>query len=441
MFDRNRAPARILVLGSALSLIALVTEVTPAGATVPATVVCGQTITHDTTLSGDVGPCAGDGVTVGADGITFNLNGHTIRGTAHSLAGFAGIRLQGRTKVTVTNGTVTGFDAGVSLMSSRQNTLVGLTVHDNIGPDDPDNAFFGDGIILMDSGNNVIKSNIVAHNGIFDGIGLLGEGSHDNDIVGNTITDTLGPSNLNPYGAGIYINPFTNIPPTGLNLLKGNNIVGNTVLRSAGTGIGTIDVSYTKIVGNTLDQDGLRNLFQGGIQAQLSLFSNSSDSHLVIAGNRVQRTGAVGIFTQGNYNQITGNASDYNGFTGYQVAANSTDLDNVVQGNSGTGNQQDGLDVNGMYSRVIGNYMVGNGLANIGNPSNGATDLFDDNYPTCGTNDWFGNTYTLADPPCTTDGGTFVPAPPTAAPTSVNATARRPEIIVPPLPAPRRISD
>jgi hypothetical protein len=48
-------------------------------------VSCGQTITHDTTLTVDLINCPGDGLVIGADNLTLNLNRHTIDGMVGQL--------------------------------------------------------------------------------------------------------------------------------------------------------------------------------------------------------------------------------------------------------------------------------------------------------------------------------------------------------------------
>ncbi|MBW3645926.1 MAG: hypothetical protein KY441_10540, partial [Actinobacteria bacterium] len=60
----------------------------------------------------DVGPCPGDGLIVAADGVVLDLNGHEVRGV-NGAEETAGVVLRRVSGVTVTNGTVTGFDAGV----------------------------------------------------------------------------------------------------------------------------------------------------------------------------------------------------------------------------------------------------------------------------------------------------------------------------------------
>ena len=80
------------------------------------------------------------------------------------------------------------------VLNGGQNNVVSrLTIRDNVGPDDYDTAELGDGLLLMDSAANTIVDNVITHNGIFDGIGVLGELADDNVIMRNTVEGTVGP--------------------------------------------------------------------------------------------------------------------------------------------------------------------------------------------------------------------------------------------------------
>src|SRR5215467_8835964 len=92
-----------------------------------------MTVTQNLTLADDIGPCPGDGVIIGADGVHLNLNGHTISGTFSHAGTAVGVRATGRQKVKISGGTITGFDAGVALISGSGNTVTGLTVANNVG--------------------------------------------------------------------------------------------------------------------------------------------------------------------------------------------------------------------------------------------------------------------------------------------------------------------
>lgn len=63
---------------------------------------------------------------IGADGVTLDPNGHRVFGT-EALGDGAGILVQGRTGVTVTNGTVSLFDAGVAILGGSGNRVVART--------------------------------------------------------------------------------------------------------------------------------------------------------------------------------------------------------------------------------------------------------------------------------------------------------------------------
>src|SRR5208337_5042768 len=84
---------------------------------------CDTTITTKTTLTADIGPCIGDGLTIGANGITLNCAGHTISGNIA-----VGINLTGLAKVKVENCNIVGFYDGFYISGSSGNTLSANTV-------------------------------------------------------------------------------------------------------------------------------------------------------------------------------------------------------------------------------------------------------------------------------------------------------------------------
>ena len=90
----------------------------PAGAT---HVECGDVITSDTTLDTDLLNCPENGVVIGAPDITLDLAGHLIHGPdPYPLRGWDappdGVsNREGHSNVTVKNGTIRGFQTGVSV--------------------------------------------------------------------------------------------------------------------------------------------------------------------------------------------------------------------------------------------------------------------------------------------------------------------------------------
>ncbi len=300
---------------------------TPAHAA--ATVACGQTITKDTTLTADVGPCQGDGIIIGADNIRLNLNGRRVLGNSDQGASgeFAGIRLAGRTGVTVTGhpgksgkkGTVSGFEAGVVIDGGSANTVENLTARDNIGRDDPFNAELGDGIVIFDSPSNRILNNVVVHNGIFDGIGVLGSASDNSIIQGNTVDDTVGPrpeegsSIGGPAGQGVIVNGADGATR---GQIAGTKIEGNTIRRSASAGISNINHVDASILGNTVEGNGLTNRAGNGIGIQAGLgFRVQFATRILVQGNEVHGNGENGILVRfgASENRIINNdAADNN---------------------------------------------------------------------------------------------------------------------------------
>lgn len=120
-----------------------------------AVVTCGQTITQNTVLTADVGPCPanlGNGIIIGADNITLDLNGHQVLGTPGLLNDAAGIYVFRRTGVTVKNGTVRDFDCGVAIEGGSGNTVTSIYAHDNIGGVGASRC--GEGVAILSSQNN-----------------------------------------------------------------------------------------------------------------------------------------------------------------------------------------------------------------------------------------------------------------------------------------------
>ncbi|CAN5248595.1 hypothetical protein BH24ACT1_BH24ACT1_03110 [soil metagenome] len=356
------------MLGLVLSLTALVG---PAAAT---HVGCGDVITQNTTLDSNVGPCTGTGLVIGADGVTLNLGGHRVFGTNQPGEG-PGILIEDRQNVSVANGTVQFFDAGVAILGGGSNRVGRIQALDNVGfgPD------FGDGIAVSDSADNLIVQNIVRGNGIYSGIGIFGAAS-----IGNVIDRNLVENNAiltSPTGPqqddGIRLEPFTSF----------NVVTNNRVYDNGLDGIAIFARSTDNVVRRN---DVRRNGAHGQVHRQgdgIAVFNRAERN--LIEDNRVFDNGANGIFLRG---PIT---------TGSGV---------VIPG--ATNNS------------VLNNFTGNNGP--IPGPGGPRFDLRDNN-PNCDNNTWFGNTYLTAFPACTTAGGS---GPPVAAASSEAsaATSAEPEV-------------
>lgn len=214
----SRRSLRLLAVPIALVGLTAAGLVSPAESA-PAPVKCGTVITQDTTLTADVGPCSQGGLVVGADDITLDLGGFAVVGRPNRTGDGVGILLEGRTGVTVGNGQVADYDAGVAIIGGSGNTVTGLLVKDNIGT--TKRGDFGDGIAVSDSDDNLVVANDVIHNGPFSGIALLGD-SDGNHLQDNAVSDNnLAFSALD----GIRVEG----PGANGNIVLGNTVAGNTL--------------------------------------------------------------------------------------------------------------------------------------------------------------------------------------------------------------------
>lgn len=247
---------RRIALGSAVSLFFLGTLVTSTVGTASANhvIACGSTITADTKLQANIGPCPdGGGVVVTGSGIDVNLNGYRVFSNSTlprnvgvgdngvwMPADVVGIKLVNATGTTVRNGTVSGFSAGVSIEGGSSNVVKNLTVQNNQGPcvSEDFSAFvpnsYGDGIAVFGSQNNQILHNIVRNNGPFSGIA----------VVANT---TLITKAVPPYPSG--------------NIIKGNLVADNDIcFADIGIRVEGPGATGTQVLSNEV-----RGSFQEGI--------------------------------------------------------------------------------------------------------------------------------------------------------------------------------
>jgi len=350
-------------LVATVAMTATMTATAATGSAQAVTVSCGQTITADTTLSFDVGPCPNGGIIVGADNITLDLGGHRIFGTTNPGDG-AGVYLLGRSGALVTNGSVSNFDAGVVIEGGSGNTVSKLRTFDNIGTG---STRFGDGIAIESSSSNKIAGVTAENNGPYSGIGLysLVDAQHPRSTTG----------------------PSTN------NVIQGNRVLNNVASRSGvpsetdNDGIrAEPEATGNFIIGNTVTGSGLDGI---------SLFRGSSNN--VVRGNTVEGSGffrtaarrgsGIILFNLANHNLIEGN-----------IVRNNADDGIVIRGPLGA--------TPGSTNNVIrGNQAFGNSAlpplpsATFGPPT---ADLQDRN-PQCDQNKWIGNHYGTAVPACVTN--------------------------------------
>ena len=335
-------------LAQAGVLIPLLLGTVLAGTSAAGHVTCGQTITQSTVLDSDVGPCPDDGIIVGANNITLDLNGHTVFGTPGPGDG-AGILLQSRTGVTVRNGRVAHFDAGVVIIGGSRNTITRITAQENIGTGATD---FGDGIALFGSSNNTIRGNTVQRNGPYDGIGLVG--NSDNNLVD-------------------------------ANTVQGNNIAFD----QAHTG-------HMGFPGGTMDDMGIRVEGPG--------VNNNTVSNNTVEGNGLEGI-LVFPFAPNSDNIVRGNIVRGNGFhnKGHRTGSGITTgaVRTLIERNFSQGNAASGIRVNSTNNTIRNNTAIQNAqLVNAGTAATGGAFDLMDTRPGCDANVWQANSFGTRNMPC-----------------------------------------
>lgn len=250
----------------------------------PVVLSCGATITEDTVLGADVGPCPSEGIIVAASDITLDLNGHEVFGigSAEVTHQAAGVWIREQTGVTVMNGTVRDFFHGVRILRGSDNTVRHVHAKDNT---------FGNGIVAESSGGNRIAGNTVVHNGGFSGVAVFGDPALSR---GNTIVDNVVARTTTTF-RGCHC---------AISLESGSNhvVTGNVVTRSVREG-----VMLFSGVTDTLVADNLVRANEGsGIRLRPGADRNT------LRGNKVSGNGAFGITVESTGNVITGNAAHGN---------------------------------------------------------------------------------------------------------------------------------
>lgn len=303
--ERGRAPRNRRLSAVAFAVVlasSLLSFTSPAQAS---HIGCGDVISQDTTLDSDIGPCPGVGLIVGASNITVDLGGHTVAGDPVARArgeirpgddtrDHPGLVLRGVTGVTVTNGTVTGFDAGVAVMGGGGNTIRDVTARDNVnyrlltGRDarpqdvDPDAGpfcTFGDGITTFNSSNNRIERNLLVGNGPFAGVSLVSN-SDDNVVSKNKIDD----------------NDLLNQTPEGDVTICGGLGVANQPMTTGrhvqdiGVRVEGPGAQRNLVEANRIRRSGLMGIMVHGNDTRFSPANN----HSVIRKNHISETAKIG---------------------------------------------------------------------------------------------------------------------------------------------------
>lgn len=245
--------------------LTLLTGIVAVGQAQAGHVSCGDTLTTNTTLDGNLNCATAPGLVIGADGITLDCAEFKIEGPGTATpccpTPDRGIELSGRTGVTVTNCRVKNFGAGFQIGRSSFNTFTNNRASNNgVG-------FNGVGFFLFGGSHNNTLTNNRANENVF-GFILSGVGGAPN----NTLTDNRANENTS-HGFVVENSPN--------NTLTGNRANKNGVLGFV--------VYLPSSVGNTLA--GNRANENGGDGFNLHRFASNN----ALTNNRANENGPVGF--------------------------------------------------------------------------------------------------------------------------------------------------
>jgi parallel beta-helix repeat protein len=289
--DRRSRLDPFVWIAIALTLLALLAFaftglVSPTKAKAQGGVYCGAYITQNVTLQHDLYGCVQGGIVIGKSGVTVDLNGHTITGLGEG----DGIAAAGVTGVTVKNGSVVNFEAGLRFAGVTRSL-----VHDTRFSLNSDASAWIEG----STGNKFLRLTMT-ENG--DG-GFRLIGSSKNRIAGSTI------SGASDAGVGME------------GLSSFNRLVRNKVTL-AGEGVKVDDGTGNRVFRNNLS-------YNGGAGVEIA-----ADAHQTrINENQTHFNGADGIFIEAIGAQVNRNNSGCNGGMGIKATQLAIGHDNVAGGN------------------------------------------------------------------------------------------------------------
>jgi parallel beta-helix repeat protein len=307
------APAALLLLAVMVAFAAAGPMAVGGGRALASHVSCGDTITSDTTLDGDLVNCPNRGIVIGADGITLDLNGHQIDGDGTPDAGCdpqreycdRGVLNDGHDGVTVRDGSVRDFAGGVVIKRARQNRVLNVSSSPN--------QFFG--FVIADSARSLVRDSSGDGNPARDGAGIGVFDSQRLRILENSFRRNA---------RGMHIEDSSDI------LIKGNGFS-----RNSGPGI-LMEADRNQVRGNRCLRNGVRN----GACVVVSPGSRN-----VIGGNRSFRDGGGILIEGGRGNLVARNVVARARRDGVRLGfdeppiggANNVVRRNVVRGSGGDG--------------------------------------------------------------------------------------------------------
>lgn len=215
-------------------------------------------------LTGDVGPCTTDGITITGAKVTLDLSGFAVHGNATdndaTPGSEIGVDLFGTaSQATIRNGSIDGFEGGIAAINNLKAKVTAVVVRDIVGvgvaiggdKTSVDNAVVagttGSGIVLNGTQVNVTNSQVVGADEL--GIDIVGDSS---TISGNDIAQS-GIDGIAVFGADATISNNTSTSNGDNGIWASGafaSLTDNEVIANADTGMRLIGDGTWKVTGN-----------------------------------------------------------------------------------------------------------------------------------------------------------------------------------------------
>jgi parallel beta-helix repeat protein len=341
----------------AVALLVAGAAVVGAGPAAARTLGCGEVITVDTTLDGDLVDCPDIGLVIGADDITLDLNGHTIDGDAVSpescpvegrVCDVGVDNSAGHRGVTITGGSIQQFTAGVVVTGGDDNTLRRLTIAQTTNEailvlrsartliegntiTDPGFAV----IVALESSDTVVSRNVASGNEE-EGILVGGTGI---SVRGNVVSNGANGVDVANGSSGVRVegNALRNVGDGVIVGVVSDTVVRHNAVNAVGGGeLGGFGIILDGAVTTTVEQNSVRvsgpgpAIYVAHLDAptaprddrvmQNHATSEHADGILVdpdatgtlVVGNAALRSGDDGIDVDAPGTTLTGNFAAYN---------------------------------------------------------------------------------------------------------------------------------
>ncbi len=341
-----RTVTRFLAGAGPVALVVAAFGASPASAAPPA-VRCGDRVTKSVVLHADL-MCTGDGLTVAANHVTVNLNGHTITGPGNT---GVGISAPDSVRVTVKNGTITGFRDAIEAAGSDHLSVTRVRVS-------------GASLSLTGGTGPLIRDSSLTNSNVFL------TGVRDASLKDNKLRSTAVVVNA-ASTAAIVDNSFVDSvvqQGSGGTVVRGNSFTGTSAVFANPDGV----TRYLTIIGNRFTGNPI------GVVVDTDL---SQIRHLTIAGNTFRRDERAGVFLQsatapaGRYT-IRGNRFIGNGFNSTQTDSAGRTINDGLHTNLPVGsnvvvsdnNTRDNAEF-GIEALPAGSVIDGGGNTSRGNPA------------------------------------------------------------------------